>query len=650
MTMKSLEEKDIILRVEAFSNLILNSSFEQLIEISEKNNKTIEQYLVSNNVENIETGVSGFLLFLLEFYKSSKKDIYLKKIEMFSKSLISYCKKNDTNNYSLYSGRSGFVYFLIQLYYINKDEVILQECENLIIPAEIEYLESNYTSDYLYNGRSGTLLVLNELFLLTQSEKILGLINKFTNAIITNAILTEKGISWKADEEINIRNSCGFAMGASGIQYVLKNIGLYFPNESFNYVIEGINKYKQSCWDEEKQDWLNYEKDIINSRVLNEFKKQYKTNETLLYKPSNELSWSKGSLGILLADSYAEKIFFELDKDKAKEIPRNIYDGLAGIGLSLLENSTLKNRAQQVKLIRDIIGNEEMPIELQGGLFFGELGVCYFLLRTLTTNKYSNSIINPGEISNPIPTKDVLNINLKLVKKSLLSKIYGKTIFLIEKIFDEQLNEFLDISEHNVSEIVKFEEFVKNQFIKVDTTINNVIADVFIFEKRRKEFCLQELRINLQVYLDKLDYNEKIIKILNNSDEWILNQKLKISNSIKLVNTEWDWEPKEDFNFIQNFYKERGSYEFLFLQHESSVVEYPLRIDGLVLHRFDYPKKIIDALMEIKTYCQSSPEEMIKEFAESSGSNDIQDFIKRLDFLVLHKVKQFMYDGILEIA
>ena len=53
MTMKSLEEKDIILRVEAFSNLILNSSFEQLIEISEKNNKTIEQYLVSNNVENI---------------------------------------------------------------------------------------------------------------------------------------------------------------------------------------------------------------------------------------------------------------------------------------------------------------------------------------------------------------------------------------------------------------------------------------------------------------------------------------------------------------------------------------------------------------------------------------------------------------------
>ncbi|MFC0779791.1 lanthionine synthetase LanC family protein [Flavobacterium sp. HJSW_4] len=648
--MKSLEEKDILLRAETFSNLILNSSLEELVEISEKNNKTIEQYLVSNNVENIETGVSGFLLFLLEFYKSSKKDIYLKKIEMLSKSLIIYCKENTTNNYSLYSGRSGFVYFLIQLYHINKDEAILEECENLIIPAEMEYLESNYTSDYLYNGRSGTLLVLNELFQLTQSEKIFGLINKFTNVIISNAILTEKGISWKADEEINLRNSCGFAMGASGIQFVLKNICLCFPNESFNYVIEGINKYKQSCWDEEKQNWLNYEKDIINSTVLDELKKQYKTNEKVLYKPSNELSWSKGSLGILLADCHAKKIFFELDIDKAKEIPRNIYDGLSGIGLSLLENNTLKNREQQVELIKDIIVSQQMPIELQGGLFFGELGACYFLLRTLTTNKYYNSIINPCEISNPIPTKYVLNINLKLVKKSLLSKTYDKTIFLIEKIFDEQLNEFLDISGHNVSEIVKFEEFVKNQFIKVDTTINNVIADVFIFEKRRKEFCLQELRTNLEVCLDKLDYNEKIIKILNNSDEWILNQKLKISNSVKLVNTEWDWELKEDFNFIQNFYKERGFYEFLFHHHQSSVIEYPLQIDGLVLHRFDHPKKIIDASMEIKTYCQSSPEDMVKEFAKSSGSKDIQDFIKRLDFLVLHKVKQFMYDGILEIA
>lgn len=635
-----------------FSNLILNSDFEQLIEIVEKNNEKVFHVLVSDNVENIETGISGFLFFLLEYYKYTENDIYLKKAELIAENLISYCKNTPTYNYSLYSGRAGFVYFLMQLYAINKNDIFLQECENLILPAENEYLTSAYTSDYLYNGRAGVLLVMTGLFQITGSGKILQLIAKFVDAIIQNAVLTEHGISWKAGEEINLRNSCGFAMGASGIQYVFKNLDLCFPNESFGYLVAGINKYKQSCWDKEVKNWLNFEKDILNTTTLNAFKSQYKANEPSLYKPSDEINWSSGSLGILLVEDTAAEIIFEFRQDKSETLARNIFDGLSGIGLSLLENKIITDRSAQLSLVQQKLLASQMPVTLDGGLFFGELGVSYFLLKSLMVSEYSNSVIKPTIITNELAPEYVLNIDLKHIRKALLSKIYTKTFLLTEKIFNQQLNDFLNNAEQmsGETEIEKFEKFINEKFINDDTPVNNVIADVFIFEKKKKEFGKKDLRTNLEIYLNKLNHSANIIRILNNPDEWILNQKLKVSDKVEILTTKWDWEPKEDFNFFQNFYNVAGTYEFLFQQQENVVIEYPLRIDGLVLHRFDQPKKIIDALIEIKFACQSLPEQVVMEFAKSSGSIDVQDFIKRLDFLVLYKVKQFLCEDILKIV
>ncbi len=522
--MDSLQENrnDVLLKVEDLSNLILNSTFEELIEISKKNNTKLDRcrHLVSSNLENIETGVSGFLLYLLEMYKFSGKDIYLEKAELLSKNTISYCEKTDTNDYSLYCGRSGLIYVLLQLYDVNKNADLLQVCENLIIPCENEFLESKYTSDYLYDGRSGTLLILNELFQLSESERIFEIINKFITKIFQNALFTEKGISWKATEEINLNNSCGFALGASGIQYLLIKMNIDFPNNHLDYIIKYIDKHKHSCWDEKHQSWLNFEKDIINSNVLNQFKRQYLDNDPMLYSPTNELNWSKGSIGILLSENQNKKIFFELNNDKIKNLQSNIYDGLSGIGLCLLQNHS-----------------------------------------------------------------------------------------------------------------------------------NRVIADIFFFEKKKKEYINEELKTNLQIFLDKLHHNDKIIKILNNPDQWILNQELKISQHTKIVNTKWDWEFREKHSFVQNFYNEPSNNEFIFIITNKNVaIEYSLRAAGWVLHRFDSQKKIKDALFEIKEFCTSQSEDMIKEFIENSGSKDAEDLIKRLDFLIIDKIKQLLYNNILEFV
>lgn len=643
---------DMLLRIEEFLKIIVNTSFEELVEIAQNNNKNIKYHLVSDNVENLGTGIAGFLLFALDFYKYSKDTNYLKKVEFLSQELISYSKNNATNNYSLYTGRAGFIYFLIELYTVNQDETLLQECENLIIAAEQDYLESNYTSDYLYNGRAGTLLVLTALYSLSPSENILRLINKFSAAILQNAFFTENGISWKATDEINLKNSCGFAVGSSGIEYVLKNLNAQFSNDSLDYIIKNIDKYKQSCWNHEKQTWFNFEKDILNNTVLDQFREQYKAHDPLLYAPTAEINWSQGSTGILLSEELSKSINFELHKNDLAHIQTNIYEGLSGVGLALLESNTVENKAEYLKAIKEEIVKRELPIALNGGLLFGSLGAHYFLLKVIAKDIYSDSIVKPFKI-NAAPKKAVLDLNLREVKKVLLSKTFTKTMPLLENIYSQELNDFFGNPDPELkdSEFIKFEEFIVNKLIKVETPVNNVIRDAYSFDKNRAAFLNTEARTHLQVYLDQLEHCDTVIKVLNNPDEWIFNQKLKISETVKIVNSKWDWEAKDNTQFVENFYKESGTNEFLFLlTEENKVLEYSLRFDGLILHRFDYPKKIGDALQEIKGYCQTQPAEMLKELSQNSGSRDVHDFIGRLDFLVLHKVKQLLYQGVLEIV
>ncbi|MEP6804721.1 MAG: lanthionine synthetase LanC family protein [Flavobacterium sp.] len=643
---------DILYRIEEFLKIIVNTSFEQLVEIAQNNNKNIKNHLGSDNVENLQTGIGGFLLFALDFYKYSKDNACLKKVESLSKELLSYCKNNATNNYSLYTGRAGFIYFLIELYTVNQDETLLHECKNLIIAAEQDYLESNYTSDYLYNGRAGTLLVLIALYSLSPSENVLRLINKFIAAILQNASFAENGISWKATDEINLKNSCGFALGSSGIEYVLKKMNAQFYNDSLDYIIKNIDKYKRLCWDQQKQTWLNFEKDILNNTVLEQLKEQYKAHDPLLYKPTVEINWSQGNTGILLSEEASKCIIFELHKNDLANIQSNIYEGLSGIGLALLESNTIENKDEYLKTIKGEIIKRELPITLNGGLLFGSLGAQYFLLKVIAKDSYSANIVDPFKI-NTAPKKAVLDLNLRDVKKVLLSKTFSKTMPLLENIFSQELNDFFDNPDSDVqdSEFIKFEEFIGNKLIKVETPVNNVIRDAYSFDKNRAVFFNKQEQTHLQVYLDQLEHCDAVIKALNNTDEWILNQKLKISEIVKIVHSKWDWEEKDNSQLVENFYKKPASNEFLFLlTQENKVLEYSLRTDGLILHRFDYPKKIIDALQEIKGYCQTQPPEMLKELSQNSGSRDVQDFIGRLDFLVLHKVKQLLYQGVLEIV
>jgi hypothetical protein len=157
-------------------------------------------------------------------------------------------------------------------------------------------------------------------------------------------------------------------------------------------------------------------------------------------------------------------------------------------------------------------------------------------------------------------------------------------------------------------------------------------------------------RTNLEIYLTTFFHNMEVIKLLNKPDEWIFKQQIRVSDTIKILKSKWDWSIRDNFDSVENFYQMPYYYEYLILSsYENKAAEYPLKIDGLVLHRFDQVNTINQALIEIKKFCQSQPPSAIEEFTKNTGSKNVQDFIARLDFLITHKVKQLIYDGILEI-
>lgn len=614
--------------------------------------------LKCNCPENIETGISGFFLILLELFNQTKEAEYLANLEKLAVDLIGYCRENKTNNYSLYTGRCGVVYCLMQLYGINQDENLIKECVEMVKPSGNEYLHSKYTSDYLYNGRAGTLLIITHLYILSGEFFLKEYIELFINKIISNAVLSKDGISWKSEEEVNLKNSCGFAHGVAGIKYCFSNINHYFFNPGIKYIVQQADKYMQSCWVKDFKNWGNYEKDILTPETLHSFQHFYLSKNSSLFTPGNKKGWADGIAGMLISglSEKSETPVLSLENKSMHDEGNTLLNGATGTGLYQLEHFKKyhdKEYLQSIVQLANHFFSAGIETNAEGGLFYGNLGVVYFLLKAADIQKQSENILAPyfnHYYANREAVAEI-NITLPAVRKLLLAGHFRRTIIVLENIAPLTLNNYL-AGKRKIKypdEANKFLNFFDKYCDKNAGTTYQILKDVLSFEKSKYVFAHSDERSNLQVYLDEINHHNYAVKLLNNTDEWLLKQNLAISPGVKIVGTKWDWSG-EDGTLMQNVTMAPGNFAYLFtISGQTRVVEYSLKIDGMVLFRFDKPKTVEQALMEIKHICNMQTEETIKIFLVNTGSRDIYDFINRLDFLVLFKIKELIYEGILHI-
>jgi Lanthionine synthetase C-like protein len=616
-----------------------------------------------NNPENIASGVSGIILFLIEHYKQDKRVKYLKHIERAVKDLLVFCQGRPTTNYSLYTGRAGVVYVLMQLYAITGERDLIKDGIAIMKPSNGEYLHSRHVSDYLYDGRAGTLLLLLQLYAVSGEESLLGSIGQFTAKIIANARLSAEGMFWDSEDEHCLRRSCGFALGSSGISFVFRKLSRYCCDPTVSLVLSEADRYKKTCWVEEFQSLGNFRKDILNKETLYAYKELYSMGDRSFLEPRNDLSWSH------MGPEGYPAVFSDVDNGNREE-----FDGLPGLYTlfngRFLDKLSWHNGRSRSLLDRLFVHYTAFPdIMPHGGLFHGRLGGLYLLLKA-TEKTNTENILCPFVNNGPggtVPSFE-LSITIREVRTRFLSRYYTRTINLLSTFPEPYLQQYLeeDCGPGAENDIGRFADFVDQLIFKNKgaSRLDECLADVFELERSKLEFYEGDKRSPLEVYLDQLLYNDKILECLNKPEEWLLDQLVTISGDIKIVNTQWEWGLYDDFEDSdrtpglkrqqKNPEREPGRFEYI-LQHNTrfeSIETHLKHPFTLFLHIFDRPKSIRQAITEIDHYLKSLPEEEIERMLTLTAlplvSKD--DLMGTYGKLLVGKMRNWLHRGILNLS
>lgn len=633
-----LVERDTILRIaQNYGNSLIkhverNSEKEWWVKTSE-----VQHQLKSNNSENIASGNSGVLLFVAELYQFTKNKKYLDFAVKFTEILVKRVQLRPTDNYALYTGRSGLVFLLIQMYTLTHDKKYLEYASDILKNISYKFLRSSYTSEYFYNGRSGVLLIAYQLYRYTNEPFLLELCSELLEKIIENAVLTDEGYSWKGKEEINIKNPCSFAFGTCGIKYVLDDIHESKSFGSLRYIIDQIERYQENCWIDNYNNWGDFRSEINSSDEFLSLKGKYERKESLPI-PGDDLTWAFGFFGIYKGSSLNE----DFSNTKINELlnnfdkyPLHLYNGVAGMGLCL-------NGASQQNHIYDYLSNKLMEIDVSfdGGLFHGNMGACYALLKmTDIAEEGLQNVLFPKVV---LAKKEIEGLNLakENTLNTLISKKYPRTISLLVGYIPEVLDAFYEKIDHDLDDLLEtFEAFLKTELLKrINGSYSEQIADLLDYEQKLYEFSKLEMPM-VEHYFEEYLHYQKTMKLLQNSDEWLLDQTLKISDEVRTIKTKWNWS-KENKKIRDNVSLDPENFEtYIKIERDGRITEMELTKLKIIIEPFNDNIGVRDALSGIK----SNPNALIKKY----GPVDRIGFLNRVDFLFLENIRNLIYHKVL---
>jgi hypothetical protein len=547
----------------------------QTLEESKGLENSIQQKDHTGNIESLATGWTGTVLFLLELHKATGENQYLEAADRLLGKLVEYGKSHPTLDYSLYTGRCGLIYVLIQRYLLDPSKQhILNECLELIKPANREYLHNNYTSDYLYDGRAGTLLVLVNLYQLTGMEFLLSYAREFFEKIVDNVEISAEGISWTTAFEYSAKPSCSFARGVAGIRYAFKQVANLFPREIIDSLIKRMDQYLAAGWIESICNWGDYQVRIEDNKDLERVKSLYIKRKQELLTPVGRLSWANGMMGVFCGLDEIEPGFASIAKLKigqALNTPGfnnyDLVDGIAGWGLCLVNNGLQDE--EMISLIKERICKQLQVQKSSGEVFsvsllHGTPGLAYFLLKQANSDETTESVLLPfnNQHTKEKRTDPILVDGPRLVEKNL-SNAFPGTVRLLNMGAPELLARYCSQEDRYTwsSSYKEFSDFIQGKIRQlVKAGLYERIIDIFQLEYKIFMLRKQEKRGAVELYLDGILRQENSLRKLNNPDEWLLRQKVRLSGKVTLINSRWNWSIVDEAMVILKEEKIRESY------------------------------------------------------------------------------------------
>lgn len=522
--------------------------------------------------EDLYSGVSGIILFLIEMYRLTGDKRYLDAAADGASWVISFCKDNPSDFYAFYSGRMGVAYMLKELYAVEPYEEYIDYALQIARESEKFLNNPNHVNDLL-NGISGAILGLLHLHAATGESFLIDKIKIFTRELIKNIKVKDRGFYWDYNYDA-VSSLCGFSHGAAGIGYVFLELGNYFGAEGFYYIAEQAFLYESQFYDHKNNNWKDLRRILTPDESVAVKLKAYRKNDMEFFNYFNFMNaWCHGAAGIGLSRLRAfrllnkkvyldeakraiKKTYTDNVKDKNAFYTSTMCHGETGNAEIFLKAAALFKNNVYAEYARKVAGKcianrQKVKVYFTGymnsrnkedlSLFNGNAGIGYFLAGILMERK--TSILHP-DLDTTLRNKDTAEdirkeFSLYNIRKLVLQKNFSRTVSMLENQYPAVIINYISSNPGNrVKENPAFIRYISSLLKKNEG--GKLLKDIFAFEK-------QIYRLNSSINNDSLHeakhiyYSEEAEKLLKLKGRRLKGHKLLLNPDTKLIRTSWSW-------------------------------------------------------------------------------------------------------------
>ncbi|HEX8529891.1 MAG TPA: hypothetical protein VF646_07700, partial [Cytophagales bacterium] len=242
-------------------------------------------------------------------------------------------------------------------------------------------------------------------------------------------------------------------------------------------------------------------------------------------------------------------------------------------------------------------------------------------------------------------------------RHDLLTRHYPRTVALLESLVPLLLTQHTEVPTGSLTRLIPaFNAFVETLPPgKIPAALRPQLLDLFQLEKTKLAFVQLHRKSSLETYLAGLHHQDQMSSALNRPSAWLLDQTLSISKSVKVIRSQWEWS-NEDAHEQSGQKATRyaavppGNFEYIVqVSGKLETAEFFLTRDKqLLFHCFDHPKTVRQAVAEIQHTIRSLPPGMLQELIFGlSKSRDTTDFLNHLNSIILYRIREWLYRGIL---
>ena len=617
-------------------------------------NMDMERNISWHASESIYAGVSGIVLFFLELHKLTREPKYMTAAVEGMHWVLNYCEKNPNTYYSFFTGRMGVPYTLLKMTEATGENRWTEKALEIAGPCN-SFLELPYLNDDLINGSAGTVLGLLHLHAATGETWILTAINAFVKRLINSAHQGPRGgLYWDRSDK-NISGLCGFSHGAAGIGWVFLELGHYFRNEAFYRIAQQAFLYESFFYDETFKNWQDLRKGIYNDEDEEEHRNAYMENNLEFFTRGSDMNaWCHGAAGIGLSRLRAYELFknknpfdddnhnynyklCEQDITRAIEkTTRTDIENKAGNPLFILchgrgGNAELFLKAYEIfnekkyLALAEILAKKALDYRNETGnylsgyrdagkeedtsLFMGTSGIGYFYLRLLAPHETPSIMIPTLNTtitgSKNLSTCPFITISPLDITKQLLKKYFKRTMGIAEKCFPEALTDFfnnarLDIDIHTKTTPLKhsFSNFMEKIIPSMPLKEKHCLSDIFLLEREKVKMDAAVVSHSLLNIKEKI-LNKRAKKLIDTDMDTFLDLSLILEPETCIATTDWDWNPANESEWMNNINLEPDTYPLLLKPTPFGILEETLSpLSYTILDAFEKGKQVEEARKE----------------------------------------------------